>query len=171
MLTAWPRVHPMNKGRIIFALFFALVFTNGAASALDPDFRISQYGHVAWWMEDGAFNGTPRVITQTQDGYIWIGTSDGLARFDGVRFGAWRPPKDSPLPSSSIYSLLGSSDGSLWIGTAAGLARWKDNKQYSIHSVVFDGEEYKIWGHNVTIFGLIRWDTNQNTKQNAERVK
>src|SRR5258708_40116827 len=54
------------------------------SKALDPDTRVSQYAHTAWLVQDGYFNGAPRAITQTTDGYIWIGTQSGLWRF--VRF-------------------------------------------------------------------------------------
>jgi ligand-binding sensor domain-containing protein len=96
------------------------------ANALDPTRQISQYGHTAWRIQDGVFGGAPHAITQTADGYLWVGTESGLLRFDGVRFVPWTPPEGKSLPSSAIYSLLGASDGSLWIGTRTGLSRWKD---------------------------------------------
>src|SRR5262249_39226325 len=65
------------------------------------------------------------AITQTADGYLWIGTQNGLFRFDGVRFMPW-VPANGKLASSGIFSLLGGTDGSLWIGTGANLARLKD---------------------------------------------
>ena len=98
------------------------------AAGLDPTRRISQYGHTAWRTQDGFFNGVPLAITQTTDGYLWIGTSAGLLRFDGSRFVPWNPPNGQHLFSNNIISLLGAGDGSLWIGTATGLARWKDGK-------------------------------------------
>ena len=96
------------------------------AHALDPDRRISQYAHTAWRVRDGAFAGAPSAITQTTDGYVWIGTRGGLVRFDGVRFVPWLPPAGKQLLSPNISALLGARDGSLWIGTDAGLSRWKD---------------------------------------------
>jgi PAS domain S-box-containing protein len=108
-----------------FALFF---FTISPVGALDTSRQISQYGHTAWRIEDGVFAGTPNVMAQTTDGYLWIGTQAGLMRFDGVRFVAWRPPEGKELPSSRINSLLGARDGSLWIGTTVGLARWRNGE-------------------------------------------
>lgn len=98
------------------------------AAGLDPSRRISQYGHTAWRIQDGLFNGAPSAITQTADGYLWIGTSAGLVRFDGVRFTPWSSPDGRQLPSDDIVSLRGATDGSLWIGTATGLARWKNDR-------------------------------------------
>jgi ligand-binding sensor domain-containing protein len=62
---------------------FLLLFLTGTASALDPHRLISQYAHTVWRIQDG-FPHTPNMITQTSDGYIWIGTGGGLLRFDGV---------------------------------------------------------------------------------------
>ena len=105
----------------------ALFAATFPAGALDPNLRISQYAHTAWRMQDGAFNGTPYVVAQTTDGYIWIGTDAGLVKFDGVRFAPWQPPQGQKLPNSTIYSLRGGSDGTLWIGTSLGLTSWKNN--------------------------------------------
>jgi ligand-binding sensor domain-containing protein len=104
-------------------LFF---FTISSVGALDTSRQISQYGHTAWRIEDGVFDGSPNVLGQTSDGYLWIGTQAGLMRFDGVRFVSWQPPQGIELPSSRINSLLGARDGSLWIGTSMGLARWRN---------------------------------------------
>jgi signal transduction histidine kinase/ligand-binding sensor domain-containing protein len=97
-----------------------------SANALDPNRQISQYAHTAWRTQDGLFNGFPIVITQTTDGYLWIGTNIGLIRFDGVHFGSWSPPAGTRLLDSRIFSLLGARDGSLWIGTGYSISRWKD---------------------------------------------
>ncbi|MBB6145288.1 signal transduction histidine kinase/ligand-binding sensor domain-containing protein [Silvibacterium bohemicum] len=98
------------------------------------------------------FAGSPNAITQTTDGYLWIGTDAGLMRFDGVRFVPWAPANGQHLfPSSSIYSLLGGSDGSLWIGTGSNLARLKDgnltnyaNGLGRIDSIIED-HRHAIW--------------------------
>jgi ligand-binding sensor domain-containing protein len=95
-------------------------------AALDPTKHISQYTHTAWRIQDGAFAGAPNAITQTADGYLWIGTLAGLVRFDGVRFVPWTTPDKKTLLGSDIYSLLGTTDGSLWIGSGHRLSRWKD---------------------------------------------
>ena len=100
---------------------FLLLLATCTAWAVDPDKRISQYGHTAWRIEDGVFSGAPNAIAQTRDGYLWIGTQNGLLRFDGVRFVPYIPVKGGPL-SSGIFSLLAGTDGSLWIGTSRNLA-------------------------------------------------
>lgn len=82
-------------------------------------------------MEDGIFNGAPHAITQTADGYLWIGTESGLVRFDGVRFTVWNPPDGKPL--TGVNTLYVASDGSLWIGAKSGL--WhRDGKTLTRYS-------------------------------------
>jgi signal transduction histidine kinase/ligand-binding sensor domain-containing protein len=119
--------------------------------ALAPNRRISQYAHTAWRIQDGFFGGTPQTITQTADGYLWIGTEAGLVRFDGISFVPWTPPNGEALPSSRIHSLLGASDGSLWIGTSRGLAHWSKGKLFTfsaepafVEAIVQDPEG-KVW--------------------------
>ena len=94
--------------------------------SLDPSRRISQYAHTAWRLEDGAFSGSPNVVTQTTDGYLWIGTTAGLVRFDGERFVPFAPPGSEHLRNPNVKSLLAARDGSLWIGTGSDLEHWKD---------------------------------------------
>src|SRR5882762_4252951 len=118
------RITADRASRSILLGSVVLFFLTIPASALDPNRRISQYAHTAWRVQDGAFSGTPHAITQTADGYLWIGTDVGLVRFDGVRFVPWTAPDGTNLPSSSVASLLGARDGSLWIGTEGGLGHW-----------------------------------------------
>jgi signal transduction histidine kinase len=112
----------MNATRVLS--FWFLIFFSACAFAVDPYKTITQYAHTAWRTQDGFFTGTPRAITQTADGYIWIATRNDLFQFDGIRLIKWSPPTGSQLPSSRINSLLGASDGSLWIGTDSGLAHF-----------------------------------------------
>ena len=105
----------------VVALFLA-----APSYGLDPTRYLSQYGHTAWRLQDGAFAGAPDAIAQTTDGYLWLGTQSGLLRFDGVRFVPFAPPTTERLFYPSIVSLLGTKDGSLWIGTGTGLYRLKE---------------------------------------------
>jgi signal transduction histidine kinase/ligand-binding sensor domain-containing protein len=105
-----------------------LLSAANSASALDPNLRITQYRHTAWRLQEGAFASAPNAIAQTADGYIWIGTSSGLVRYDGVHFSPWSPPEARSLSGAIVYSLRASSDGSLWIGTSEGLTSWKNGQ-------------------------------------------
>lgn len=96
-------------------------------SALDPRKQFSQYTRTNWSQAQGLPQDTANSIAQTQDGYMWFGTSEGLVRFDGFEFTTFtRSP--GGLPSSSVVSLKTGRDGTLWIGTADGLASYKDGK-------------------------------------------
>ena len=111
-------------------LYLLLLWANCTAWAVDPGRQMSQYGHSVWRMQDGFLNGVPLAIAQTIDGYLWIGTQNGLVRFDGVRFVPWVPRLGERTPSLRIQSLLGARDGSLWIGTDSGLLHWSDRKLF-----------------------------------------
>jgi ligand-binding sensor domain-containing protein len=114
--------------RFVIRVVGILLILAGPALAVDPTLFVTQYGHRAWRIRDGYFAAVPTAVTQTADGYVWIGTQAGLVRFDGARFEPWHPPAGIPLPSERIFSLLGARDGSLWIGTDSGLAEWKDGR-------------------------------------------
>src|SRR5580765_1295868 len=88
----------------------ALVLGPRPATALDPHTRITQYFHTTWRVQDGTFGAAPGAVTQTSDGYIWIGTGSGLVKYDGVRFEPWAPPAGKSLTNPNVISLLGSSD-------------------------------------------------------------
>ena len=94
------------------------------ALALDPALDISQYAHTAWKHRDGFAKGVAFEFAQTADGYLWLGTTNGLTRFDGVRNVPWQPPAGTSLPDNRVRALLVARDGTLWIGTWAGLASW-----------------------------------------------
>ncbi len=87
------------------------------ASALKPDRAISQYGHRIWKIEDGLPNSVVRGVLQTDDGYLWMGTYDGLARYNGESFTRFDRTTLPGLESNTIYALTKAHDGSLWIGT------------------------------------------------------
>ena len=102
-------------------------------------------------MQDGVFSATPNVISQTPDGYLWIGTQSGLMRFDGARFVPATNVSGQPMPEVRITSLKSARDGSLWIGTAYGLHRLKDgelitytNSPIGISTIIED-HEGTIW--------------------------
>src|SRR5262249_360226 len=81
-----------------------------------------------WRIQDGYFGGMVGAITQTTDGYIWVGTDGGLFKFDGVRFVRWNSPSGEQLPPGRAVALLGARDGSLWIGTDSGLVHLVNNR-------------------------------------------
>src|SRR6476620_11337024 len=120
-----------SRRRIIIArsiLLACLLLVCPSVFALDPSLDINQYSHRAWTVRDGFFKGEVSSIAQTPDGYIWLGTTFGLVRFDGVKNVNWQPPQGQHLPSNGVMSLLAARDGTLWIGTMNGLASLKNDK-------------------------------------------
>ena len=80
----------------------------------------AEYSHRVWRTEDGLPQNRVQAIAQTPEGYLWVGTSEGLARFDGVRFITFDRSNTPAITDNSILSLEVAPDGSLWIGTEGG---------------------------------------------------
>ena len=80
-----------------------------------------------WRSSDGLPEDFAQSVAQTPDGYLWIGTSGGLVRFDGNRFFVFNSETVPAFRDDSVYSMLVSKDGTLWVGTeGGGLLRYKD---------------------------------------------
>jgi ligand-binding sensor domain-containing protein len=96
-----------------------LALACSCAAAFASDRTVAQFAHTAWGPKDGA----PSVVTalaQSTDGYLWLGSSDGLYRFDGVVFEHYRPQSGGPFPAQEVRSLLTLPNGDLWIGFRSG---------------------------------------------------
>jgi signal transduction histidine kinase/ligand-binding sensor domain-containing protein len=100
-----------------------LILSANALVALDPSLAVSQYLHTRWTQEEGVDLPGVQAVAQALDGYIWLGTSTGLIRFDGIRFVHWEPPAEDKLPSNNIRFLIASGKHGLWIGSALGISR------------------------------------------------
>jgi ligand-binding sensor domain-containing protein/signal transduction histidine kinase len=136
-------------------VFLLLLGSPQVAQALDSPRELSQFGHEVWLTENGLPQNTVHAIAQTKDGYIWIGTEEGLARFDGIRFTVFDKQNTPELKSNYIRSLLADRQGSLWIGTAEGLVRMLNGKftlftrdnglpSETIHAV-YEDREGNLW--------------------------
>src|ERR1039458_7509198 len=100
-----------------------------AAPAQGATNGITRYDIQGWQSDDGLPQNSVRAITQTSEGYLWVGTQEGLARFDGVRFAALGTNAPPELKHGWIGALCAGRDGSLWIGgDGYGLARLKGGK-------------------------------------------
>ena len=87
-----------------------LVAAAARAGALDPQKAISQYIQTAWTTDAGLPQTSIYTVAQTGDGYLWVGTESGLARFDGVRFTVYNRHNTKALPADYIPHLLGARD-------------------------------------------------------------
>ncbi len=96
------------------------------AGQASSDYRID-----VWQTADGLPGNTITAIEQTSDGYLWIGTLNGLARFDGLRFQVFG--EASELPNTRVLCLLAGREGTLWIGTeGGGLIGLRDGRSRSL---------------------------------------
>lgn len=77
----------------------------------------SSYIVDVWGTEQGLPQSSVISITQTRDGYLWLGTLNGLVRFDGIQFTVFDENNTPELGSSRIVHLFEDSRGNLWIGT------------------------------------------------------
>lgn len=104
--------------RLVISLFAVWLFAT-AAFALAPQKSITQFVHTAWTEKDVA-PADIEAITQTKDGYLWLGTPNGLFSFDGIRFAHFEPRAGEDLPAKAIRNLLVTRDESLWIVFSSG---------------------------------------------------
>jgi len=86
-----------------------------------------------WQTEDGLPENVVTAIVQTRDGYLWVGTYDGLARFDGASFTVFDNVNTPEMSSSRVISLFEDREGNLWIGHETGeLTRYRDGHFYAV---------------------------------------
>ena len=74
----------------------------------------------SWQPQNGLPGQTVQAFAQTADGYLWVGTSEGLARFDGERFTVFARDTTPEMRENSVFCLRAGRDGTLWIGTEGG---------------------------------------------------
>ena len=100
-----------------------LVSTAPVNAGLDPDKPIRQYMRTVWEATTGLPQNSVQAVLQTRDGYLWLGTEEGLVRFDGEKFEVFNRANTPGLSGKDVKSLFEAPDGSLWIGMNGGLAR------------------------------------------------
>ena len=91
-----------------------------SAHALDPALAITQYVQSVWRAPGHLPHDNVSAIVQTRDGYLWIGTVEGLARFDGVRSVVFDKGNTKEIRNNWIRALHEDREGRLWIGTFGG---------------------------------------------------
>jgi signal transduction histidine kinase/ligand-binding sensor domain-containing protein/CheY-like chemotaxis protein/HPt (histidine-containing phosphotransfer) domain-containing protein len=102
-----------------------LILACHPARALDPSLRLSQYALDNWQIPQGLPQSSVQAIARTPDGYLWVGTQEGLARFDGVRFVVFDRENEPAIPDKQISVLQLDATGRLWIGTRAGISAYE----------------------------------------------
>ncbi len=107
--------------RVLLAAWAVATAAVPPAAALDPDRALTQYLSEQWTSRHGLPSNTVQAIAQTPDGFLWVGTQTGLARFDGARFVEVAPAAVRGLKGASVLALFVARDGALWVGTGTGL--------------------------------------------------
>ena len=114
----------MGCARIaVLALSFCAL-SAGAQVAAGPPIN---YTSRVWQMQDGLPEQTVQAFAQTKDRYLWIGTTGGLLRFDGVRLVLFDRDNTPAFTENNIFGLTVTTDDTLWVATeGGGLIRYKD---------------------------------------------
>ena len=153
------------------ALFLFALFVSTAALALDPNRALTQARLSAW--TNGLPQTTINALVQTSDGYVWMGTEEGLVRFDGVRFVVSDHQNAPALRSPFISGLFEAPDGTLWIGTyGGGAARLRNGHIEAFHPELLGSDRIRqfVTARDGSIFaataggGLLRIDGDKITR-------
>jgi ligand-binding sensor domain-containing protein/signal transduction histidine kinase len=123
---------------VAMGLFFGAV---PQAIAAPMDYLVD-----VWDTENGLPSSTVTSIAQTPDGYLWVGTYAGLARFDGVRFVTFDPANTPELTQARVQGLFLDANGTLWINTFRGgltsyrngvfRNEWPDRTLFDFHTTL-----------------------------------
>ena len=106
------------------AAFCAILIATSAGWALDRSRNIDQYGHDAWTAQNGLPGEAVYQILQTRDGYLWLRTSAGLVRFDGVSFAQIDPAVDGRVLREPVKAICLGADGDLLVRTTGRTLRY-----------------------------------------------
>jgi len=104
--------------------FLLLAGCRGPLAALDPQRELDQYSVEHFATENGLPQSSVLAMVQTRDGYLWLGTYEGLARFDGLNFTVFNKGNTPEMESNGVKALAEDPQGGLWVGTTAGLLRY-----------------------------------------------
>ncbi|GAG92943.1 unnamed protein product, partial [marine sediment metagenome] len=93
-----------------------------------PDAKLDDYIIDNWQIRDNLPSNRVNNLIQAADGYLWLATANGLARFDGVRFTVYSKQMYSGLRSNYVFHVSEDKTGGLRIATQVGLTYFKDGK-------------------------------------------
>ena len=110
----------LTRAAFVCLLFLFFHPDSAVVHADNSDVPLTTYVHNVWRVADGLPEDAVQTLAQTPDGYLWLGTEEGLARFDGVRFVVYDSDNTPQIPENNITKLLVGHDGNLWIATSRG---------------------------------------------------
>ena len=129
------RSQTLHSGRYPYLAPFILInaLFLGLPAASQGQSRPPNYTLDHWTVADGLPSNALTQVLQTADGYLWIGTEEGLVRFDGFRFATFDRVNTSGLPHDHIEQMLAAPDSTLWIQTAEHQAVHYRNGQFTAY--------------------------------------
>ena len=171
-MTALPKYLPTRRW---FLLGLGILLFGPRLFALDPSKTVFQYNIQTWNRQNGLPFNRISSIVQTPDGYLWMGTQNGLVRFDGIDFVRTAIPNRAGWRSMNVTTLKPSPRGGFWFGLDEGAFGYFDGTnrfqsyaadwiipQMFVHGVAEDPDG-SIWvGSRVGIGGFIGGKTNQS---------
>ena len=124
-ITNWRRVAGCRTYLMLYPLLLAISLSNSAVvAAAEPAIKLSNYFQESWTTRDGLPHNTINSISQSDDGYLWVATWEGLARFNGRHFAVLGRGEETGLPDSGIRALNHDRDGALLVvGSRGGFVR------------------------------------------------
>ncbi|HEY6330796.1 MAG TPA: two-component regulator propeller domain-containing protein, partial [Blastocatellia bacterium] len=137
--------------------------------------RAGQYYFDSWTTDNGLPQNTVDAICQTQDGYLWIATADGLVRYDGARFVVFNSGNTPGINDNRCLRLLEDRSGALWIVNQFGLMSYRDGTFQSYTTAdglpdgIFQFFEDDLGGLIlVSRRGIFLWRNGQSTRLDPE---
>ncbi len=106
---------PRTRATAVLAIWLTCMFMGGIAAEAPRRYDIR-----VWQTDEGLPQNSVTAIAQTPDGFLWVGTRGGLARFDGLRFTVVENEALAHLRDTPINALCVTRDGSLWVGSEGG---------------------------------------------------
>jgi diguanylate cyclase (GGDEF)-like protein len=119
--------------------------------ALQCQKAITQFVQTPLTVEKGLPESSVNALAQTRDGYLWFGTEEGLARYDGLRITLFETANHKTLRDNFIETLAAGRDGSLWVGTRSTLSQLKDGEFHTYFttrsplSKIFEAQDGRVW--------------------------
>src|SRR5262245_54593098 len=112
----------MSIGKLIFTILSLTVCLAGSAlgQTHSPNKVFGRYQQFVWQEQHGLPQNTVIAATRTRDGYLWFGTIEGSARFDGVRFTVFESGNTSAIRGNRVFDLLEDRFSNLWMTTVTG---------------------------------------------------
>jgi len=112
---------PPRRRRYLLPVVLWTLLASVAALAQPPRYHFN-----VWTTENGLPHNSITAIKQTHDGYLWLATPDGLARFDGMRFTVFNTTNSKGIRNNRVTCFFEDEEGALWIGTEEGITCYRE---------------------------------------------